>query len=83
MLHGIGCVQYYTGKGEGSDLLIGFAHDSANRLALTHADSHLGLAVGLLHVHVSCDHTGAFLLVQAICNCAHPILFLRLKNILE
>lgn len=67
------CVQYYTRKGGGSDL-IGFAHDSAN-LYLTHADSHSELALGLLHVYVSCDHTGAFLLVQVILNCAHPIFF--------
>jgi len=63
-----------TGKGGSSDLLIGFAHNSADLLCLTDADSHSGLAVGL-HVHVSCDHTGAFLLVQAIFNCAYPIFF--------
>lgn len=57
-------LQHYTRKGGGSDLLIAFAHNNADLLYLTYADSH---------VHVSYDHTGAFLLVQAKLNCPHPI----------
>lgn len=69
MLPGTDSVQYYTGKGGGSDLLGAFAHSSASLLYLARAESHPGLAVALLHVRVSCDHTGAFTLF----NGAHPI----------
>lgn len=68
-------LQYYTRKGGGSDLPSAFAHDGANLLYLTRADSHSGVAVGLLRVHVSYNHTGAFLLVQAELNRSHPIFF--------
>lgn len=69
MLPGIDSVQFYNGKGRGSDLLVAFARNSANLLYLACAESHPGLAVALLLVHVSCDHTGALILF----NCAHPI----------
>lgn len=60
MLPGIDSVQNYTGRGGDSDLLVAFAHNSANLLYLAHAESHAGLAVALLHVHVFYDYTGAF-----------------------